>query len=193
MTTAGEKFDRIRQTRAGGAVQRCHGMRHNGSYSNAEHTWGVLVLLQHLYPDQFAEIAPYALAHDVPEFIFGDIPAPTMRYVPGLRNQLGRYEDALNRELGNKPEGELSGEAHAILKSCDRLELWFWCREQLAAGNFFAREFLDELERYLTSGGLHETADLWWRATRNMSVVPRQAGVAERIVSKVEEGGGVSE
>lgn len=183
----------IVQSRAGGATQRCHGIRHLGSYSNAEHTWGVLLLLQHLYPDHFPVVAPYALTHDVPEYIWGDVPAPSMRYIPGLREQLGRYEDALNAELGNHPEGVLERmdpERFRILKSCDRLELWFWCREQLLMGNRFAGECLVELERYFEGGALEARADGLWRHARVLdgtsALLPSQAGVAERIVNKLE-------
>jgi hypothetical protein len=184
----------IVQTRAGGAVERCHGIRHQGSYSNAAHTWGVLVLLQKLYPEDFAIIAPYALYHDVPEFVFGDVPAPTMRHVPGLREQLGEYEDALNIEVGGFPEGALASMdpvRFKRFKACDRLDLWLWCMEQELAGNLFARECRLELQRYLaTPGALDERAaalyDHMTMASGREDFLPRQAGVAERIVKQVE-------
>jgi hypothetical protein len=178
----------IVQTRAGGAVQRCHGIRHNGSYSNAEHTWGVMVLLWHIYPDQFAALAPYALSHDVPEFIFGDVPAPSMRYVPGLRASLGKLEDRLNRLYGNKAEGALDEASHQILKSCDRLDLWFWCKEQLMLGNIFASECKTELERYFAEpNALEARARQVYDRAKGSALLPRQAGVAEAIVALVEK------
>lgn len=183
-----KKIRQIVQSRAGGAVQRCHGIRHIGSYSNAEHTWGVLQLLWQLYPDHFAAIAPVALAHDIPEFIFGDVPAPTMRYVPGLREQLGEYEDALNVECGNLPESSLTGLDFRILKSCDRLEFWFWTQEQALLGNQFAHEGQFEIERYFNNdpNALEERAREVWLEARAMCLAPSQAGVAERIAKEVE-------
>lgn len=179
----------IVQSRAGGAVQRCHGIRHIGSYSNAEHTWGVLLLLWHIHPEHFGAVAPFALSHDVPEFIFGDVPAPTMRYVPGLREQLGEYEDFLNASYGNMPEGslqELDPEGFAALKDCDRLDLWFWCVEQRALGNMFAYECQKELERYFEQGGLTARAMEVYHAAQKVPLLPAQAGVAEAIVGEVK-------
>ena len=50
-------LERITAIRTGGGVERCHGVRHQGSYSNAAHTWGVLVLLQVLWPNDFPRLA----------------------------------------------------------------------------------------------------------------------------------------
>lgn len=41
--------DCILNARAGGAVQRCHTIRHHGEYTNAQHQWGVAMLLWYLY------------------------------------------------------------------------------------------------------------------------------------------------
>lgn len=183
-------------SRAGGAVERCHGIRHLGSYSNAAHQWGVAMLLHYLYPQHFARCVLHALTHDVPEFIFGDVPAPSMRYVPGMAKGLKSLEAAYAQSIGLPAEGDgLTEDEFRALKSCDRLELYLWCCEQQAMGNQFASECRRELARYFTEeNGLDAAGLAFWRrmeagynSLSGPSVVPEQAGVAQRIVKTLTE------
>jgi len=173
--------DNVIQSRAGGKVERCHGIPHNGSYSNAAHQWGVALLLYYLWPADFPRLAIYCLTHDVPEFLFGDIPAPSTRYIPGLRKQLGEMERRSNLTIGLPAEQDLSPEDYKKLKACDALEFWLWCSEQLATGNAYALEPRDEVERYFSESPLPEEADALWKQLNGQSILPRQAGMVKSL------------
>lgn len=173
------------QSRLGGKVQRCHGIPHNGSYSVAEHSWGVAMLLWYIFPEHFTRLVPYALSHDVPEAWVGDVPAPTMRYVPGLREALSGLEGMLNHRIGLPAENELSGEEHAVLKACDRLELYLWAMEQTLMGNQFAYGCMEELERYAKESPFPGKAFLFFEKLRTVSVLPKQAGVIKETIEHV--------
>ena len=179
-----DTFRKIVQSRGGGKVERCHGIPHQGSYNNAAHSWGAAMLLWYLFPERFKDLVLYLLSHDVPEFWVGDIPAPTLRCVPGVREGLTEIEARINRELSLPAESDLSPEDHKILKSCDRLDLWFWCREELLLGNQWVGECLTELEHYLEADGLFGNARRLWEECRKESVLPTQAGVMRKLTLK---------
>lgn len=175
----------IVQSRAGGAVQRCHGIRHQGSYSNAEHQWGVTALLYYLYPDDYARLSAAALFHDVAEAWVGDIPAPTLRHVPGLRPQIMALEGKVAASIGAPREDALTEEDHAKIKACDRLELLLWCKEQAAMGNSFALECEIELCKYLDTAPMPgAAAEVYTTIKQGYNVRPIQAGVMEAIVKQ---------
>ena len=138
----------IVQTRLGGRTERCHGIPHQGSYSNAMHQWGVAMLMQALWPEDFPRLALHCLSHDVPEAWVGDVPATTKRYSPGLREQLGALEDRIQDSLGLPRESSLDADDMEKLRSCDHLELYIWGLEQLLQGNMFVQEMVLELENF---------------------------------------------
>ena len=166
------------QARGGGRVERCHGIAHHGSYSNAAHSWGVAMLMWYLWPEDFPRLAIFCLSHDVPEAWVGDIPAPTMRYVPGLKEKLADIEDDLNKQCGLPGEHELSEDDHAKMKACDRLDFYLWCRDQESMGNKFAAEALKEIERYFKEVPLPKRAQLLYLELSAMDdTCPVQAGI----------------
>lgn len=139
---------RIVQTRAGGRTERCHGIPHQGSYSNASHQWGVAMLMYILWPADFPRLGPICLTHDNPEAWLGDIPATTKRYASGVREVLAPLEDRIQRSLGCPEEGALEPDDQEKFRSCDHLELYIWGLEQLLQGNMFVREMVYELENF---------------------------------------------
>lgn len=162
----------ILQARAGGAVQRCHTVRHQGSYSNAEHSWGVAMLLLQLYPDQW-HLLKYALVHDIPEAVTGDVPATVKKNAVDEHD----FDDFILEQWGLPQLNELIDRDRHILKSCDKLELWLWATEQLAAGNFFINEVIENLERWFKEPGyLHPTALAFWKEARLHQVIPNRVG-----------------
>lgn len=177
--------ERVIQTRLGGKVERCHGIPHQGSYSVAAHSWGVAMLLQALWPDDFERLVLHALAHDVHEAWVGDIPSPVMRYVPGLNAALGTLEDDVNNVLGLPQEGELSLSDLEKIKTCDRLEFYLWSREQVAMGNAYAQEGLQEIERYFEERPLPSPAKEFYDDLRGRSVLGRQAGVVKAMMERL--------
>lgn len=181
----------IVQTRCGGAVERCHVVRHQGSYSNAMHQWGVAMLLYFLYPADFPRLAANALFHDVGEAWFGDIPAPTVRYVPGIKTILGKLEGDACEAYGLPREDALSPEDHAKIKNCDRLELMLWCGEQILAGNLFMTEVYNEVTRYLEAADMDADAKQLYtdirRAVVTKELLPRQPTATEEFVKAKEQ------
>lgn len=183
-----DTLDRVVQGRLGLKVQRCHNIPHQGSYSVGEHVSGMMLLAWHLYPDDFAALAPAILSHDIGEGWIGDIPAPTMRYVPGLREAIGHLENMIQAEYGLFPEERLPLDLHAKLKACDRLELLLWALEQTGTGNHYAQGCIEELMLYLGSEPektLPGPAFLFYqRLMTGRDIFPRQAGVVRAIVEK---------
>lgn len=133
--------EQVLHTRGGGAVQRAHTIRYQGSYSVAEHSWGVAMLIWHLFPEKFRDIAIFALVHDVAECLVGDVPSTAKDNC--TQHDL---EDCINGEFGLPRMDQMGAYEHWILKLCDRLDLYIWAKEQRAAGNLFADEIINNLE-----------------------------------------------
>lgn len=184
---ANDAANHIIQSRSGGAVERCHGIRHLGSYSNARHSWGVALLMWYIWPKDFPRLAIHCLTHDVPESWTGDVPAPTTRYIPGLKNALAKAEGFLNEDIGLPDEHSLHPDDMAKLKACDRLEFWLWCREEVALGNQFAKEGLSEIERFLTEVPLPAEAEAVRVCLAKRSIIPTQAGVMKSIGERLQK------
>jgi HD domain-containing protein len=168
----------VLQARAGGAVERCHTVRHHGSYTVAEHSWGVAMLLLQLYPEQFPILVKYALIHDVPEGLTGDIPSTAKGEDGALDNAiLESFELPLLSDFKHHPGW------HLILKSCDRLDLYLWAREQVALGNVFANEIINNLEARFTSDdpGLDTTALNFFHMLKNRNIVPDRRNLLASI------------
>lgn len=178
----------IRNSRSGGAVQRCHGIPHQGDYSNAKHQWGVAMLMWYLWPKDFPRLAIYCLSHDVPEAWVGDIPSPVMQYTPGLKAQLSVIEDRIFFWLRLPSEHALDPEDYAKLKACDKLELYIWCLEELERGNRFADECKRELDRYFKEVPLPGVASDLLHLMQNplIKVLPAQAGIIKQLTKEVE-------
>lgn len=176
--------DRIVQARGGGATERSHGIRHHGSYSVAAHSWGVAMLMMQIWPEDFPRLAARCLVHDVPEYLVGDLPAPTKRFAPqGFKEWLDEIEDDILETLRLPTMDVLSTNDAAKVKACDCLEFWLWCREQVTMGNYFAQQGQQEVEKYLDQ--LPEPVPTLWRVMRRQSMVPRQAGRMKEICDGV--------
>lgn len=172
--------------RSGGKVERCHAIPHIGSYSNAAHSWGVAMLMFKLWPEDFPRLAYACLAHDIPESWTGDIPAPVMRHVPGLKERIGQVEDLLMERLNLPHFNHLAPEDHAKLKACDWLEFYLWCREQGEFGNAYAYEGQKEIELYIDKMGLPAPAQGVYEKLRDMHIVGAQSGVMRTIMERMQ-------
>jgi 5'-deoxynucleotidase YfbR-like HD superfamily hydrolase len=147
---------RVTDLRAGGAVERCHAIRHVGSYSVAAHTHGVLTLLYALWPSEPpARLVRAVHYHDVHEAFTGDVPV-TVSWLPGSRfdEELGKIESAVRHGLGiGRILSDLSEEEVYWLYALDKLELWLWCCEQKRLGNDHVDPVIERLEGWLESRG----------------------------------------
>jgi 5'-deoxynucleotidase YfbR-like HD superfamily hydrolase len=171
-------LEKVLHTRSGGAVQRAHTIRHIGQYSVAEHSWGVAMLLWHLFPKAAGRLVFSALTHDVPETLTGDVPS-TAKQHDELSDNL---DDAICKEFGLPVPGHLGELDRRILKCCDRLECYLWALEQLAMGNAFAREVIYNLEATLEAeGGLEPEAKTFYSYLKSNGCIADRVGLLQRI------------
>ncbi len=132
---------RVRAVREGGDTERTHTTPHHGSYSVAEHSWGVATLLAILHPDPSRDLILAGMWHDVHERWTGDTPAPIKWCLGNVANaELKRLASSIELSLGIDYILNLSFEDLKWLKACDMLEFWLWSTDQLALGNQNANE-----------------------------------------------------
>lgn len=181
-TTTNDIAKFIVQSRAGGRTERCHNIPHHGSYNVAAHSWGVAMLLYYIWPDDFPRLAIYCLAHDVPEAWVGDIPSPTLKYTPGLKDVVENLEVKLLYKIALRSTTELSREDEAKVRACDQLEFWLWAKEQQAFGNRYVQEAITEIERHFLEQPLPDLAQkLFIELSENTSLLPTQQGVIKEL------------
>lgn len=129
----GTLLDRVRITREGSAVERCHQLPHSLRYSVGHHTLDLMSLLTlswkvaHDGELPRAELLVAAMYHDTPaERITGDISSPVKRLLGS--EPLEEMEAEVLRRIGIHVE--LTDEEVEYLHGADRLELWLWAREE---------------------------------------------------------------
>ena len=176
-------IEKIIQCRLGLKVERCHNIRHHGSYSVAAHTTGMLLLAWHLYRPEFAYLAPVIMAHDIPEGWLGDIPLPTMHFTPGLKGAMKWGENRILRDLGLHSADSLSTEMQAMVHAVDRLEFYMWALEQRAMGNRYVDEAIKYMDTRLTSDALPGEAFKFFIRLKTWDVVPKQDKVVEEAMA----------
>lgn len=181
---------RLVNIRGGGRVERCHGFRHFGPYSNAEHQWGVAMLMWVLWPEDFPRLGIHCLAHDVPEQWLGDNPANMKAAAPPSFKEFEKtIEHRLLSDLGLPQDDSLSDLDRQKIKNCDSLELYMWCMEQMwLFGNHGVQPIVDQLESFYRVSGkvsLLPEAETLFRELQQApqrSLVPQVAEVVERMV-----------
>lgn len=109
-----------------GRVERYHAEGLGIHQSVAEHTFRVVMLLHHLWPDSPRDIILAALYHDVAEGVFGDMPAPVKR-MPSFRAAMSDAENDFYQHFGFRSAETLSPIDRHRLKVCDYLELCLTC------------------------------------------------------------------
>lgn len=106
-----------------GQVMRYHAQPDVPCQSNAEHMWGVAILMLKFYGTEMTgELLAAALTHDCGEADVGDIPSPTKYRVPQMRSLIKELEHEALDNLGLNYEGQLSPIEQQRLKICDVLE-----------------------------------------------------------------------
>lgn len=147
-------LNNIVHARNGGAVKRCHTIRHIGEYNNAMHQWNVTMLLWYLFPEDFSRLSIYCLTHDLGEAVMGDIPASVKWAMGAGAKEIEFIEDEVIKELTFPVVSDLEYEDMRKIKACDALELYIWCLEQLQLGNLFVLGCKQNLEGYFRKGWL---------------------------------------
>jgi 5'-deoxynucleotidase YfbR-like HD superfamily hydrolase len=144
---AGEKamsYLQLRAQREGGQVLRNHTCPHIGTYSVAEHSHQMLVLLYGLHPNPSAYLAQAITYHDLAERYVGDLPAPVRLSDPDVGEAVKRLEQEVSRRMGL--EVPLTGEEVVWLNALDKVEHYLWCQDQLSMGNSFVKGQIRKLE-----------------------------------------------
>lgn len=93
------------------------------------------------------QCAVYALYHDAPEILTGDLPTPVKYYNPAIKDAYKLVErvsaDKLTAMLPPEFQGvygpllreEADPDTHALVKAADKLSAYIKCVEELQAGN----------------------------------------------------------
>lgn len=128
--------EKIYNTRMAGRIRRLHIRPMNGEEQNvAAHTWGVAMILLDLFPKVSKETLVFTLRHDVPEVCTGDVPANVKWENPELEETLEWMERKFLEQMGWPTNPPSSYDLYAI-KIADRIELLFYCLEQMYMGNW---------------------------------------------------------
>jgi len=155
------KFDFYEQ---GGRVRRYHTVDLVRPQTVAEHVYGVMsiimVLTRHR-PSPALMIA--ALAHDAPEAVTGDIPAPTKRLMrqwgDGDKDIIEEWEREVFMEAGvtealDAQDALYPGERD-LLKKADMLEGLRYCQREYNLGNTAIAPIAERYVEYLLASGLN--------------------------------------
>jgi 5'-deoxynucleotidase YfbR-like HD superfamily hydrolase len=107
----------------GGATTRYHN-EPTARQLVSDHTFRVLAILLHLWPDASRKLILATFYHDVAEGITGDLPAPFKRFCDGIEE----LETEIEAHLGLPTE--LEEPDRSRLKAADYLELCSYVRHQ---------------------------------------------------------------
>ena len=147
--------------RMAGRIRRLHIKPMNGDEQNiAAHSWGVAMILLDLFPCVSRSCLVFALRHDVPEIVTGDVPANVKWQHPGLQDTLEWIEEGFLERMGWPTESEKHGVPHLAgsenwhnerlyIKIADRVELLFYCLEQIYMGNLLLIDVFENVREKL--------------------------------------------
>ena len=116
----------------------------------AQHSFGVAWfcwMLMGGHPS--AALLMHALAHDLPEWVVGDIPAPAKK-LPGVGDRIEQLEEQVVAEAGLKLF-PLTDEEQRALKIADRLEGLLYCAMEARRGNLLRTEYYTYLCTLVTT------------------------------------------
>jgi len=164
-------INKVRAIREGGNTERAHTIPHHGSYSIAEHGWGVATLLAVLHPDPSRHLILAGMWHDVHERWTGDTPGSIKwSFSNILKAEIKKFENTIDGDLGIN--FNLSPEDIKWLKACDMLEFWLWSKDQQALGNCNADEGKSNAEHWFNTHEDDVPETIWdfmahyhWRRT----------------------------
>lgn len=130
----------------GSEVKRFHAVRTIAEETVGHHSFMVAMLCRLIDPGCSTHLLLSALTHDLPEFIFGDIPANTKRI-------LGSYQELENLEITALTNVglnySLTAEEEHVLKLADVLAGLIFCVREIQLGN--ASPAMAEIkERYIS-------------------------------------------
>lgn len=136
--------------REGSVVERCHTIKHIGSYTNGQHQYDAAMLLLVLHPNPSRNLLLAVLTHDQAERWYGDMPAPLKWLRPDIGQALHELEAKKLHELRRHEITQLTEDEKQWLSAVDRVELWLWCQDQKAMGCQNLCNVVKELEDSFT-------------------------------------------
>ena len=145
------RSEKIFNVRMAGRIQRLHTRPPNGEHQNvAAHTWGVVMILLDLFPDVSKEAIVYALRHDVPEIVTGDIPANVKWSSSTISEVVEEKERDFFRKMlwSYRVPDDTPYLARELLyiQLADKIELLFYCVEQMCLGNSLLIDVYENIE-----------------------------------------------
>lgn len=125
-----------------GQVVRKHTMENIRAENDAEHTWGVVMLLIAAWPEVPARVIKMAVIHDCGERATGDMPGPTKWANPVLGDEMDRVEK--QHIMDTMPQhlcvayNEMKPEEWAVIEFFDRAEFCISMSRERRLGNTYA-------------------------------------------------------
>jgi 5'-deoxynucleotidase YfbR-like HD superfamily hydrolase len=135
---------------AAGRVKRFHSVQTIQENTVAHHSWGVAVLCNILTEGNPGQaLLLHALLHDVAELEVGDVPAPTKRAAPGLKEAMDDLEDKVLKDV-KIVLPELTSEEKRIFKLADCMDGMINCVQEARLGNGYGvRQAFWNFARYV--------------------------------------------
>lgn len=142
------QITRVLRTREGGAVKRVHTIPWIGDYTVSQHTYGMLMLLDVLYPRTpgFA-IIQRILWHDVHERWTGDVPAGLRFFKPEVRENFKHAEAEVQVKF-KFPLETTSYNDKLWIRALDQLEFLLSCYDQRALGNQNVEQYIKDVREW---------------------------------------------
>jgi len=137
-----------------GQVVRKHTMENIRAENDAEHTWGLTMLLICAWPNVPEHIIKMAIIHDCGERATGDMPGPTKWANPVLGDEMDRLEkqhimDTLPEHLCDDYKTTTESE-WAVIEFFDRAEFCISMARERRLGNTYAMIYMERSYNKMT-------------------------------------------
>lgn len=157
---------RVLLARRAGKVQRYHQHALLRTEDVAQHTFGLVNLLMIMTGRQAtAKLLMAAIAHDMGEYVSGDIPSPVKHGMgKEAKDAFNAIEDKAMHDIHGNDWEALSDWEYLLLKTADNLDGLFKCIEERDLGNkgviFIGDKYSEYLEAQLPALGGGPAAEL---------------------------------
>jgi 5'-deoxynucleotidase YfbR-like HD superfamily hydrolase len=159
--------DMLQMVLMGGRVARFHTRPTLKSESVAEHSYLVAWLVTMITVTPSANLLLACLAHDLPEYVLGDMPSPAKKRL-GVRDAFRREEANLFAEA-SMPDYEalLTPKETEVLAFCDNFAGYLKCVYERQMGNALLKGAEANYRAYLY-GIMEKAQHLDWAACNNL-------------------------
>jgi len=178
--------------RVAARTERCHNVPPVHKQAVGEHTFGMLGILKHIFPEASRNLMWVIIEHDVPEAVTGDTPSPMLHKYEWFKK--GDAQAALDVIDEHKLHHAdmMDPFEYKVYKYCDRMELAIFAVEEADTGNIKmltlyytvmrslekdrltdltpeALQLYDYIKTYVERyyGDMHERLNLMFHATPN--------------------------